>query len=134
MAPPQTPRFTLKQGRVYGWTMYPGYGDTPYRSPISVRGFRPLGLRRFDLDFLNIFYASGVQHMGYRLRTLRREEAYLVAEQIERDGKLTDRVVVIERLTRDWMHHAAPKCTHLFERLFDTEGEPVPTEFERLAS
>ena len=113
--------------------MYPGYGDTPYRSPIAVLGFKPLGLRRFDLDFFNIFYASGVQHMGYRLRTLRRERTYLVAEQIERDGKLTDRVVVIERLTRDWVHHAAPQCTQLIERLFDSEGEPIPTEFERLA-
>ena len=133
MSPSSTTRLALIPGRVYGWTMYPGYGDMPYRSPISVHDLRPLGLRSFDLKFFNIFYALGVQHMGYRLRTLRREETYLVAEQIERDGKLTDRVVVIERLTRDWMHHAAPQCTHLFERLFDVEGQPVTTEFERLA-
>jgi len=115
--------------------MYPGYGDEPYRSPISIEEVRPLGLRRFDLHFFNIFYAAGVQHMRYRLRTLRREMTYLVAEQIgEVDGKLTDRVVVIERLTPDWFLHAAPHCAHLVERLFDAGGQPVRTEFERLAA
>lgn len=115
--------------------MYPGYGDRPYRSPITVHEIRPLGLRRFDLQFLNIFYAAGVQNMRYRLRTLRRERTYLVAEQIdELDGKLSDRVVMIERLTRDWVIHAAPQCTGLLDRLFDAHGRPVSREFERLAA
>lgn len=126
--------FTLRSVGVYGWTMYPGYGEMAYRSPIIVFEVRPRGYRRLDVDFLNIFYAAGLQHMTYRLRTLRRERSFLIAEQIREDGKLSDRVVAIEPLTRAWFLQAAPQCSHLVERLFDDVGEPSLADFKRLAS
>ena len=125
-------RITLLPEQLYGWTMYPGYSDEPYRSPILVYSVQPLGGRTFELNFLNILYASGVQRMSYRLRTLRREQTYLILEQIS-DGGPTERSVIIEELTRSWMLHAAmergPKIDSLFNRL----GEPDRTAFLSMA-
>jgi len=93
-------RLTLERGRWYGWTMWPGYLDAPYFSPIRVDAVNPLntGSGRFDLDFLNAGYASGVQDMTYALRTLKREASYLLASVED-----SDRAVCIERLDLAWL-------------------------------
>lgn len=118
-------RLTLVDGEFYGWTMYPGYGDSPYLSPIEVLGLRTLGGRCFELQFLNVFYAAGMQKMGYTLRTLRRERSFLVAEQVE-ENLPTDRVVVIENFTPQWFIRAMPQHDERgrHERCFDAEGKP----------
>ena len=96
----------LEAGGWYGWTMFPGYGDTAYHSPIKVRRVAPLrsGERLFDLDFFNMGYAQGVQDMRYRLRTLRGEPHYLVAACQD-----SDRSVAIMPLTRGWLRTHAPQ-------------------------
>lgn len=109
--------------------MYPGYGGDPYRSPIYVLELQPLGSRSFCLDFINIFYAAGVQHMTKRLRTLRRAETFIVAEE---SGNALGRVVIVERLTPAWFRHAAPQCEGMMCRLFE-DAIPNAAEFRRLA-
>jgi hypothetical protein len=92
-------RLTLLRGEWYGWTMWPGYGDTPYHSPIRVEHIRTYqdGSRHFDLHFLNAGYANGVQMMVYELRTLIRREHYLLA-----DVPKTERSVALVPLTLGW--------------------------------
>jgi hypothetical protein len=124
-------RLILQPEQVYGWTMYPGYGDIPYRSPIFVVAIRPLGHRQLELEFINILYAAGVQRMTKQLRTMRRAETFIVAEEL---GPSADRVVIVERLTRDWVRHSTPQCIPSLETLFDDSGAPRAAEFCRLAS
>ena len=116
MNPPNSSRLTLEPRLIYAWTMYPGYGDGPYRSPILVHEVEPIGERRFDLSFMNIFYAAGVQNAVYRLRTLRREEKFIIAEQLI-DGLKTDRVVIIEPMTRAWLRDYARTSEPLMDCL-----------------
>lgn len=115
-------RLTLSPRTFYGWTMYPGYFDTPYLSPIEVRHIRPLGQRRFDLGFLNVLYAAGVQAMEYRLRTLRREESFMIAECVEGD-RPSGRVVVIEPFSPSWCVRVE-SLAGAIDRLFDGNGLP----------
>lgn len=126
-------RLTLARQGVFGWTMYPGYGDGPYRSPIIVEEVTALGGRTLDLRLLNIFYAAGVQEMTYRLRTLRRERTFQISEVIEHDG-LTERVVILEPMTPTWIEDLAPKCIPHLNMLFDPLSEPIPEAFKALAA
>lgn len=124
-------RLTLERGQIYGWTMYPGYSGRPYRSPIRIDFIKPLGQRTYKIMFLNMFYAAGVQHMGYTLRTMRREATYIVAEQVEA-GEATDRIVIIERMNARWMDQHVPKPIHSWGGLFDGNAEPVEAAFLKL--
>lgn len=125
------PRLTLECQMVYGWTMYPGYFDYPYRSPIIVDEIVPRGGKTFDLKFINILYAAGVQEMTYRLRTLRRERTFHVAETIEYNGR-AERVVIIEPMTRAWIEELAPTWIAQAETLFDDSGQPITDAFRLL--
>jgi hypothetical protein len=116
---------------VCGWTMYPGYGSYPYRSPIIVEEVVPHGGRAFDLMFINIFYAAGVQKMTYRLRTLRRERTFQIAEVVEHDGT-SERVVIIEPMTRAWIEDVASAYIAQLDRLFDASDKPDPAAFGAL--
>lgn len=116
-------RLTLERHMIFGWTMYPGYGGLPYRSPIIVEDVVLRGGRTFDLEFVNVFYAAGVQRMTYRLRTLRRERTFHVAEALEDDGP-SDRVVIIEPMTRGWIESLAPHIITHADRLFDASQKP----------
>ena len=131
MNQPSNLRLTLERGNIYGWTMYPGYSGYPYRSPIRVDSIEPLGQRTYKMMFLNMFYAVGVQHMGYTLRTLRREATYIVAEQVE-TGEATDRIVIIEPMSERWMDEHVPKQINSWDILFDANGAPVAPSFLRL--
>jgi hypothetical protein len=124
-------RLTLRIGELYGWTMYPGYGGGPYRSPIRVEAIEALGGRQFELSLLNIFYAAGVQRMQYRLRTLRREATYIVAEQVA-DRKPTDRVVILEALNPRWCTDHMPHLASEMNTLFHQDGRPEERAFLRL--
>ena len=81
-------RLTLRPGQWYGLTMWPGYGDGPYHSPILVREVRVRGQRRFTLLFVNAAYAGGVQETGYELETLVRSGRYLLAKLPEGDRSI----------------------------------------------
>lgn len=78
-----------------------------------------------------MFYAAGVEHMSYTLRTLRREATYIVAEQYE-TGEATDRVVIIEPMNARWMDEHVPKPPSNWDSLFGANGEPVERSFLRL--
>ena len=96
-------RLTLWPGQWYGLTMWPGYGDGPYHSPILVREVRVRGQRRFNLLFVNAAYAAGVQEMAYELETLVRSSRYLLAKLPE-----DDRSVAIVPLNRAWFSAHMP--------------------------
>ena len=125
------PRLTLERQMLVGWTMYPGYGSFPYRSPIIVEEVVPRGGRTFDLKFMNVFYAAGVQGMTYRLRTLRRECTFHIAEVLEDDGP-SDRVVIVEPMTRAWIESLAPHVIAHVDRLFDASDKPNREAFNAL--
>lgn len=124
-------RLTLEPGKVFGWTMYPGYGEYPYRSPIIVLEVIPRRSRTFDLRFFNIFYSAGVQEMTYQLCTLRRERSFLVAEVLEIDER-TERAVIVEPMTRRWVENFAPAFIPQLNRLFDPSRGPNPIAFKEL--
>ena len=124
-------RLTLERGKIYGWTMYPGYFDHPYRSPVLIESVEPLGQRTYKMMFLNMFYAAGVQGMGYTLRTLRRDATFIVAEEIE-GGDLTDRVVIIEPMNARWITDNVPQLSQELRELFDDDGRPIEKSFRKL--
>ncbi|SFP85937.1 hypothetical protein [Sphingomonas rubra] len=100
----KTPRFTLEPGGWYAMTMYPGYGNEPYRSPVEVHGLEALGGRAFDLSFYNVGYASGVQMMEKRFRTIHRYAGALVVHEMVDD----DRTIIFEPLTAAWVSVYTP--------------------------
>lgn len=123
-------RLNLESDQIYGMTMYPGYGGGPYRTPIQVLSIQSLGQRTYELFFLNIFYAAGVQGMSYRLRTLKREADYIAAEVGPQD--VSDRMVVIERMTKGWIRDNAPELSEQLDKLFDADGRPIAQSFRSL--
>jgi hypothetical protein len=98
------PLFTLEPGGWYAMTMYPGYTDEPYRSPVEVHAFRPLGLRRFELTFYNVGYAAGVQMMEKTFRILHRHEGSLITLETLVDHRTT----IFEPLTTAWVSAFTP--------------------------
>jgi hypothetical protein len=119
-------RFTLTIGEWFGLTMFPGYGDCPYHSPIRVDGIEPLGNRQFKLTFLNLAYASGVQNFEKILRTLRRGSSHLMAEETE----VEDRTYVLTKFNSPWVLRHFPD---LHGRLqFDATGRPAENTLLRL--
>ena len=112
-------RFTLEPGGWYGLTMFPGYVDCPYHSPIRVDEIRPLGGRYFDLKFLNLRYAIGVQDFQKHLKTLRRAKSHIIAE----DTEVADRTYVITKLNKSWLRTHEPQLNP--DRFFDRDGDPI---------
>ena len=120
-------RFTLERGRWYGLTMFPGYMDYPYHSPIRVDAITPLGQRCFRLGFLNLAYAAGVQNFQNVLRTLRRCSTHIVAEETE----VADRTYVIVVLNQAWFAQQFPNLPTA--SFFDGAGQPLDNELRGLA-
>jgi len=92
-------RLSLKRGGWYGMTMLPGYGNGPYSTPIRVDNLTPRGNRKFELIFLNLGYAAGVQNFSSTFRTLKRGAEFIIAEQ---EGT-PDRGYIFQNLTPDWL-------------------------------
>jgi hypothetical protein len=111
-------RFTLIRSQWYGLTMFPGYGDCPYHSPIQVHEIEALGDRQFKLAFFNLCYASGVQHFEKQLRTLRRGVSHLVAAETE----VEDRTYVLVYFNAAWFQRYFPDSR--IETIFDSAGQP----------
>lgn len=112
-------RFTLERGGWYGLTMFPGYSDCPYHSPIGIDALAPRGARQFEVRFLNLRYAAGVQNFTKRLQTLRSAKSHLVAAETE----VADHTYVIARLNRAWLGRHEP---HLdLDRCFAPDGKLV---------
>lgn len=117
-------RLTLLRGSSFGWTMWPGYVDAPYYSPIIVQSIDPLGDRTFNLDFINLRYAAGVQQMVYKLQTFKRGRNYLLANVLNSSDD--ERAVAIEPLTRDWFSNHLRVTETDIDCLFDSEGLCTP--------
>lgn len=98
------PKFVLERGRWYGWSMYPGYSDMPYYSPIRVDAVAPLGNGLIEIAFLNAGYAEGVQQMKKKFRVHRRGERHLVLDELH----VPERTVIIEPLTTEWIAGRTP--------------------------
>lgn len=125
-------RLTLEVDKIYGMTMYPGYGDGPYRTPIQVLSVVPHGQRTYELSFLNIFYAAGVQGMTYRLKTLKREAYFIAAEESKQGG--SDRMLIIEAMSKNWIRDNIPQLLKYADDLFDISDRPIAAAFRRLLS
>ncbi|GGE97875.1 hypothetical protein [Sphingomonas prati] len=112
-------RMTLVPGQWYAWTMFPGYGPSPYHSPIRVQHVTPVAgrSRLYDLEFFNMGYAAGVQNMQYRLKTLRREAGYILAADYE-----SERSVAIVNLEPLFLLSHAPQVMDRIERLMAQTG------------
>lgn len=111
-------RLSLERGGWYAMTMMPGYGDVPYTTPIRVDELSPRGNRRFDLVFLNLGYAAGIQGFTSTFRTLKRGPGFIMAEQ---DGS-PDRGYVFQNLTRDWLDRNLGQGSG--ERFLRDDGSP----------
>lgn len=83
--------------------MLPGYVDTPYFSPILVRGIRMKSpsSRTIELDFLNVRYAAGLQDFSKKLRILKHTPEYLLAVTLDSP----DRTAIISNVTFAWLEN-----------------------------
>ena len=97
-------KLTLERGRWYALTMYPGYTDQPYHSPIRVDEIKPLGNGLIEVEHLNAGYAEGVQMMTKGYRVHRRGALHMVLNELHSP----ERTVIIERLTGEWIRTHAP--------------------------
>lgn len=124
-------RFTLEQGRWYGWSMYPGYVG-PYFSPIRIVELQPLGTgrSRLKLTFFNVNYAQGVQRFEVSLRVLYRAPDHLLAALDEGDGQPPERTAVISPLTWAWLDSCDPH--HRFDTRFTYAEQAAAHRYRHL--
>ena len=103
-------RFTIRPDSWFAWQMFPGYGDLPYCSPIYVTEFRALksGRGLFRMQFINVFYAEGVQAMDKEMRVFSRQENFLIAALIDEPDREPDRFAVISRIGFEWLQRFCP--------------------------
>src|SRR5262245_35606339 len=106
-------RLLLNTGRWYGWTMYPGYAGRTYKSPILIRNIAPLesGKQLLRIGFFNAFYAAGVREFDKLLHVLKRSERFIAFEELDGNTRQTDRLAVIEELTKDWLRDGWPQIS-----------------------
>jgi hypothetical protein len=96
----------------YGWQMIPGYvgeRNVPYCSPIFVERVVPkkTGKGILALDFINVFYAEGVQDFSLDLKIIKHSADYLIADLLYgSDGP--DRAAVISHIEFAWIEHFCP--------------------------
>ena len=88
--------------------MLPGYGSTPYFSPIRIESVTPMktGRKVLEVHFFNAFYAQGVQDFTVNLRILKHTSEYLIAD-LESDPS-HPRSAVITSISFEWIHQFAP--------------------------
>lgn len=94
----EAPLFTLVPDSWYALTMYPGYGDQPYRSPVQVHDVRTLSGRRLELRYWDVGYAAGVQDFSRVFRTLQRSKGSIVMHEVPNASRIT----IFEPLTAAW--------------------------------
>lgn len=124
----QSTKFTLAPHHWYGFTMFPGYTEAPFHSPLRVDTLKPLGYRRLEIGALLLAYAAGVRDRTIRLIVLKRTADHLVCEPADNPG----RTYVITPLTRSWMRQYFPNLE--MHELFDPEGHPLGDSLIRAAN
>lgn len=115
--------FNLERGDWYALTMYPGYWDVPYHSPMRVDGIAWLDEQHFMLEFLNLAYAAGVRDFRIECAILKAAPEFLACSPVDQP----DRMYVFAKLTRAWMTANFPQVA--IDRLFDDAGVPNPSGF-----
>lgn len=80
--------FALEVGSWYALTMFPGYGDAPYHSPIRVDDIEQLGEQHFRLDFLNLAYAAGVQNFSLEFEIVKAAPEFLACSPLEQADRM----------------------------------------------
>lgn len=106
-------KMKLVPGLWYAWQMIPGYTgerNVPYCSPIFVQGVTPAksGKRILRLDFVNVFYAEGVQGFSLDLQVLKHADNFMVADLLYGEGG-PDRVAVISYMEFGWLQRFCPE-------------------------
>jgi hypothetical protein len=109
----QTNKLKLVPQYWYAWQMIPGYigkRNVPYCSPIFVEGVAPkkTGKGILTLDFMNVFYADGVQSFSVDLKVLKHSKDYLVADLLSGLEK-PDRTAIISHIEFAWIERFCPE-------------------------
>lgn len=95
---------TLELGRWYAMTMYPGYSEEPYRSPVEMQQVEACGSRMLRLRMYDIGYAAGVQDMTKDYRVLSRSGGAMVTQETS----TPERITIFEPLTAAWVAAFVP--------------------------
>jgi len=109
----QTNKLKLVPQSWYAWQMIPGYigqRNVPYCSPIFVERVVPkkTGKGILALDFVNVFYAEGVQGFSIDLKVLKHSENYLVADLLY-GSEGPDRSAIISHIEFAWIERFCPE-------------------------
>lgn len=107
-------QFEITKDRWFAWQMIPGYigeRSVPYCSPIFITGIKPLktGKGIFHIDFINVFYAEGVQNFSIKIKMLKRAENYLIGDLIYSDNEDSGRCAVISHIEFEWVKKFCPE-------------------------
>ena len=106
------PKFKLYPKNWYAWEMIPGYfgeRNVPYFSPVYVRKVTPLktGKNVLRIEFINVFYAEGVQLFDLKLRILIHCEHYFVAEIVKNTPGI-ERCATVSTIEFEWIRTCCP--------------------------
>lgn len=106
--------FEIKKERWFAWQMIPGYigeRSVPYCSPIYLRSIKPLksGKGIISINFLNVFYAEGVQSFSLKLKVIKRAKNYLIGEIIDNEDEDPSRCAVISHIEFEWVKRFCPE-------------------------
>ncbi|WP_237438393.1 hypothetical protein [Alteraurantiacibacter buctensis] len=115
--------FMVEPSGWYALTMYPGYWDVPYHSPLRVDGIEWLGEQHITLEFLNLAYAAGVRDFRIECAILKAAPDFLACSPVDQ----SDRLYVFAKLTRAWMTANFPNVAT--DSLFDEAGRPDERAF-----
>lgn len=94
--------------------MIPGYfgeRSVPYCSPIYMESVRPLKTGRgiLHIEFINVFYAEGVQGFSPNIKILKRAKDYLIGEIIYNEYEDSGRCAVISHIEFEWVKQFCPE-------------------------
>lgn len=115
--------FLLETGGWYGLSMFPGYSDVPYHSPVKVNELASLNDWSFSVEFLNVAYAAGVQQFDQTFAILKETSEFVACESDDHP----DRLYLFSMLTKGWIGACLPELGR--DDLFDDNGAPIERSF-----
>jgi hypothetical protein len=97
------PPLTLERHRWYAMLRQHAFGAQDY-APIWIEEVKPMqsGKGLLEVAFWDANYPAGVRDKVYRLRVLRREAGFILAERQDYEPK---ELVVISEMTGEWVRH-----------------------------
>jgi len=114
MAKKDLQQFKLTENCWFAWQMIPGYvgeRSVPYCSPIYVTKVKPrkTGQGIINLEFINVFYAAGVQGFEQDMKILKRAENYLIGDLKYSPDTDSGRSAVISHIEFEWLRRFCPE-------------------------